>query len=49
MDWSTVQTAIVLVLVVIVFFGFVRELLSPDVVALGAVSILLISRDSLAG
>ncbi len=43
MDWSTVQTAIVLVLVVIVFFGFVRELLSPDVVALGAVSILLIS------
>ncbi len=43
MDWSTVQTAIVLVLVVIVFFGFVREVLSPDVVALGAVSILLIS------
>ena len=43
MDWSVVQTAIVLILVVIVFFGFIREIMSPDVVALGAVSILLIS------
>jgi len=42
-DWSIVQTAVVLVLVVIVFFGFIREILSPDVVALSAVSILLIS------
>jgi di/tricarboxylate transporter len=42
-DWSVVQTGIVLVLVVIVFFGFIREVMSPDVVALGAVSILLIS------
>jgi di/tricarboxylate transporter len=42
-DWSTVQTAIVLILAVIVFFGFIREVVSPDVVALGAVSILLIS------
>ncbi|HKJ72976.1 MAG TPA: SLC13 family permease [Alphaproteobacteria bacterium] len=43
MDWSFIQTGIVLVLVVIVFFGFIREVLSPDVVALSAVSILLIS------
>ena len=43
MDWSIVQTAVVLVLVVIVFFGFIREVLAPDVVALSAVSILLIS------
>ena len=43
MDWSIVQTAVVLVLVVIVFFGFIREVMSPDVVALSAVSILLIS------
>jgi len=42
-DWSIVQTAVVLVLVVIVFFGFIREVLAPDVVALSAVSILLIS------
>jgi len=41
MDWASLQIAIVMILVVIVFFGFVRELLPPDVVALTAVSVLL--------
>ncbi len=41
MDRSTVDIVIVLVLVAVVFFGFVRERLKPDVVALGAVGILL--------
>jgi di/tricarboxylate transporter len=41
MDWASVQIGIVLVLVAVVFFGFVRERLPPDIVALGAVAILL--------
>jgi multisubunit Na+/H+ antiporter MnhB subunit len=41
MDWASLQIAVVLTLVVIVFFGFVRERLPPDVVALSAVSALL--------
>jgi len=41
MDWSTLQIVIVLVLVVVVFFGFIRERLPPDVVALSAVGLLL--------
>ena len=41
MDWASLQIAIVMILVVIVFFGFVRELLPPDVTALSAVSVLL--------
>lgn len=41
MDWASLQIAIVLVLVVIVFFGFVRERLPPDVVALAGVGALL--------
>jgi di/tricarboxylate transporter len=41
MDWATLQIVIVLVLVVVVFFGFIRERLPPDIVALGAVAILL--------
>ena len=41
MDWASLQIAIVMILVVIVFFGFVRELLPPDVVALSAVGVLL--------
>lgn len=40
-DWSDLQIAIVLALVAIVFFGFVRERLPPDVVALSAVGLLL--------
>lgn len=38
---ASLQIAIVLVLVVIVFFGFVRERLPPDIVALSAVVVLL--------
>ena len=41
MDWETIRIAIVLVLVVAVFFGFVRERYPPDVVALCAVGVLL--------
>jgi di/tricarboxylate transporter len=41
MDWSSLQIAIVMVLVVIVFFGFVRERLPPEVVGLSAVGVLL--------
>lgn len=41
MDWSTLQIVIVLALVVVVFFGFIRERLPPDVVALSAVGLLL--------
>ncbi|MGF1630078.1 MAG: SLC13 family permease [Kiloniellaceae bacterium] len=40
-DWPAVQIGIVLVLVVVVFFGFVRERMAPDVVALCAVGVLL--------
>ncbi|WP_429819416.1 SLC13 family permease [Ensifer sp. B1-9] len=41
MDWNSIQIAIVLVLVVVVFFGFIRELISPDVVAMSAVALLV--------
>lgn len=41
MDWASLQIAIVLVLVVVVFFGFIRERMAPDIVALSAVSVLL--------
>ncbi len=43
MDWASLQIVIVLVLVAVVFFGFVREILPPDIVALGAVALLLAS------
>lgn len=43
MDRTTIDIVIVLVLVVLVFFGFVRERLKPDVVALAAVAVLLAS------
>jgi di/tricarboxylate transporter len=43
MDWASLQIVVVITLVVVVFFGFVRELLPPDVVALSAVSILLVT------
>ena len=39
--WPHLQVAIVLALVVVVFFGFVRERWPPDVVALSAVGLLL--------
>lgn len=42
MDWDSIQIAIVLVLVVVVFFGFIRELVPPDVVAMSAVALLLL-------
>jgi di/tricarboxylate transporter len=42
MSWETLQIIVVLALVAIVFFGFVRETLAPEVVALSAVSVLLL-------
>jgi di/tricarboxylate transporter len=41
--WETLQVAITLALVALVFFGFVRERLPPDVVAMLAFSVLLLS------
>lgn len=41
LDWASIETAIVLVLVALVFFGFVRERLPPEVVAFAAVGVLL--------
>ncbi len=41
MSWETLQIVIVLAMVVIVFFGFVRETLPADIVALSAVAVLL--------
>lgn len=40
-DWPSLQIGIVLVLVVVVFFGFIRERMPPDIVALSAVAVLL--------
>jgi di/tricarboxylate transporter len=40
-NWETVQIVIVLGLVVVVFFGFVRETISPDIVSMSAVGVLL--------
>jgi di/tricarboxylate transporter len=40
-DWQSVEIAFVFVLVIVVFFGFVRERLSPDVVAMLAFGALL--------
>jgi len=40
-SWQTVEIAIVLVLVVVVFVGFVREKLAPDVVAVLALGVLV--------
>ncbi len=41
MSWETWQIVIVLVLITVVFFGFVRETLTPDIVAMAAVCALL--------
>lgn len=41
LDWPSLQIAIVLVLVAVVFFGFVRERMPPDIVALSAMGVLL--------
>ncbi|MEQ8194837.1 MAG: SLC13 family permease [Rhodospirillales bacterium] len=41
MDWELLRIVLVLLLVVVVFFGFIRERLAPDVVALSAVAVLL--------
>jgi di/tricarboxylate transporter len=42
LSWETLQIVLVLVLVVIVFFGFIRETLPSDIVALSAVAVLLL-------
>ncbi|MCP5365522.1 MAG: SLC13 family permease [Hyphomicrobiales bacterium] len=42
MSWETLQIVIVLALVCVVFFGFVREILSPDITAMSAVGALLV-------
>ncbi len=41
MTWETLQIVIVLVLVSVVFFGMVKELIAPEVLAMVAVSLLL--------
>lgn len=43
MDRAAIEIGLVLSLVVLVFFGFARERLKPDVVALSAVGVLLVS------
>ena len=43
LDWPSLQIGIVLILVVVVFFGFVRERMAPDIVALAAVGALLLT------
>jgi di/tricarboxylate transporter len=40
-DWPALQIGIVLVLVAVVFFGFIRERMAPDIVAFCAVGVLL--------
>jgi di/tricarboxylate transporter len=42
MSWETWQIVIVLVLVAVVFFGFVRETLAPDTMAMAAAGALLV-------
>jgi Na+/H+ antiporter NhaD/arsenite permease-like protein len=42
MDVHSLQIAFVLFLVAVVFFGFVRELMTPDIIALSAVGILVL-------
>jgi Na+/H+ antiporter NhaD/arsenite permease-like protein len=42
-DWPSLQIGIVLVLVAVVFFGFIRERMAPDIVALSAVGVLLVA------
>ncbi len=44
MEWASFDVVIVLVLVAVVFFGFVRERWPPDIVALGAVCVLIATR-----
>src|SRR3546814_5642522 len=43
MDRATIDVVIVLALVVVVFFCFIRERLKPDILALCAVGILLVT------
>ena len=43
LEWPSLQIGIVLILVVVVFFGFVRERMAPDIVALAAVGALLLT------
>ena len=42
MNWETVQVVIVLAVVAIVFFGMVREVIAPDVLALCGAGLLLV-------
>ena len=41
-SWENLQIAIVLALVVVVFFGMVREKIAPDILAMCAVALLLV-------
>ncbi|SOC24766.1 SLC13 family permease [Thalassospira xiamenensis] len=43
MDWASLEIIFVLALVAVVFFGFIREKLPPDIVALGAMGLLLLT------
>ncbi len=42
LTWETLQIVIVLVLVAVVFFGMIKEYVTPDVLAMAAVSLLLV-------
>ena len=42
MNWETVQVVIVLAVVAVVFFGMVREVIAPDVLALCGAGLLLV-------
>jgi di/tricarboxylate transporter len=41
-SWETLQIVIVLILVTVVFFGMIKEYVTPDVLAMAAVSFLLL-------
>lgn len=42
MSWETLQIIIVVALVVIVFFGMIREVIAPEILAMSAVALLLV-------
>ncbi|HYN39206.1 MAG TPA: SLC13 family permease [Rhodospirillales bacterium] len=42
MSWETIQIVIVVSLVVIVFFGMIREVIAPEILAMAAVALLLL-------
>jgi C4-dicarboxylate transporter len=41
-NWETVQIILVVALVMVVFFGMVKEYIAPEVLAMGGVALLLL-------